>query len=718
MDNLIDSSAIGNLFGTESTFFQDSINYLNQLRKQLGGIFAKCYENWINTFKNIYNAENLDQDLFLYHSYFYYLLTTIVSSYLEQYNFNKLKSVVEKKLKDLQLSDLFNWVSNDEYLPNSIDRLIKKYEFKKEDLFFSIYQEIVNPSARHERGEYYTPYKLARLMIEDVYSLGLKVIDCSCGSGVFLVEIIHNILNSKTNEKEKIEALNNIYGLDINPIAVLTSLTNLILNTLNFTVELDGFIPELNLFRFDSLNPEQNSGFLYNSFENKFDLIIGNPPWLTYKDISDKEYQITLRNLAGDLDIKPKSQYITHIELAALFFYQTSKLFLKDGGTIFLIVTKSLLTGDHCYEFRAFKNYSDLEVWDFEDYSLFNMDFVILKANYRIKKVSDKKFPVSAKIFNANLKLAKKTQYIPIEAGKRGAKSFVPIDQYNKLNKMSESFYKSKFFQGATLVPRALVFFSIDKLQEAGSVLVISPDLDSLKQSKEPWNDIFYTEEKIEKIFHFITFLNKDLVPFGIKKYRNAFLPINQELEFNREYLEKFPLGKTTYFKLDEIYQRLKKKTSDISTLIDNLNYWNKITKQNANKRYLVVYNASGSNIKSAVINNEVQKVIIGSENYYFYTDLKEEAYYIASVLNSLLMSQNIKIVKSSRHIHKRPLDFPIPEYDPKNTKHKKLSSLGIQAEKVVSKILEAHPDFKPGIIREKIRTILSQIDDFVQMVF
>ena len=119
---------------------------------------------------------------------------------------------------------------------------------------------------------------------------------------------------------------------------------------------------------------------------------------------------------------------------------------------------------------------------------------------------------------------------------------------------------------------------------------------------------------------------------------------------------------------------RNKKKTSNITSLYDNLNYWNKIQKQVNNKSFIVVYNASGSNLKAAVINTETQKVIIGSENYYFSTDLEEEAYYLSAVLNSPNLSKNIKLIKSSRHIHKRPFDFPIPIYDENSSIHKKLA--------------------------------------------
>ena len=97
-------------------------------------------------------------------------------------------------------------------------------------------------------------------------------------------------------------------------------------------------LPNINIFLSDSLFPDNLKNSLDNNLKdlyNTFDLIIGNPPWLTYKDLYDKNYQIRIRELSDKLGIKPSSQYITHIELAAVFFYAIPVKFLKINGKIF-----------------------------------------------------------------------------------------------------------------------------------------------------------------------------------------------------------------------------------------------------------------------------------------------------------------------------------------------------------------------------------------------
>jgi len=731
MNSIIDSRKLSTLFGVKSAFFQNSIQYLNQSKRKSRKAYDFYFNKWKKSFEKLYKLQNLTHQLFLNHTYLYYLVETIILHFIERrlqniQEKNKIKEVFNKKLKHLKINELFNWLSDADSFTNLIVDKIRNYNISNEDLFFHIYQEIINPSARHEKGEYYTPKNLARLMTEDVYSLGMKVIDCSCGSGIFLMEIIKIILNSDLNNKEKIINLNSIYGLDINPIAILVTTANFLLNIQEIYNILEGFLPTINFYRFDPLNPTDDFLFPYQDFENKFDLIIGNPPWLTYKDVNDKKYQIILRNLADRLGIKPQSQYITHIEIASLFFYQTPKLFLKNNGTIFLILTKSVLTGDHCFKFRAFKFFYDLEIWDFKQYTFFSMDFIILKSKFdysqgRINDTSktfiESKYPIHTKIFDQNLNLIEETNYFSVKIGEQGAKSIIPSEQYHKLIKISTSYYKKWFFQGATLVPRALTYFSIVNVKESDKILIISPDVDSIKQGKPPWNKVFYKEESIENNFHFKTFLNKDLVPFDIKKIRNIFLPVNEKLNFSKKYIEKLPYGEKFYNKINNFYKKFKKETSNINTLFDNLNYWNKLSKQNSNKIYLVVYNASGSKIKSAVINNEKEKIIICSENYYFSTNNKEEAYYLTSILNAPILSENIKIVKSSRHIHKRPFDFPIPKFDPNNSNHQKLSKIGMKAEKKVNVIVQKDEKISVIKVKENISNILDEINKIVQKI-
>jgi len=723
---IINSIYIVKNFGLKSKFFIESIEILNKKASTIQReLFEENFKEWKENYNKIYGESSLNTDLFIKQTYFVLLLKSLIIIKLASSKNHDLEVAFEYwKSNNLERSHLFEferfyWIDANIKQMEKIYHLLEFTELGLQDLFFDLYQQIFFTKTRHKLGEFYTPSHLVHKMVDDLYKFGLKILDPSCGSGNFLIDIIIQILNTDTSNKSKIMAINNVYGFDINPLAVLTTKVNIFLIFLEyFDLETEQ-IPALNIILINSFFPEINeinNDFHINTLYNSFDLIIGNPPWLTYKDLSSKDYQTKVRNLAEELGIKPLSQYITHIELASIFFYLIPIKFLKLNGNIFFVITKSVLNGDHCYKFRAFSIFNNIEIWDFPSNYLFNIQYICLKAEYIGKegKTSIKdKYPIKTKVFDENLELLEETLYSSLKIENNGAKIILPLQQLGMLNKISTSPYKNAFFQGATLVPRTLVFFKID--EKNNDQFVISTDPDIISRAKKEWNYKFQNK-RIESNFGYKTFLNKDLIPFLLTKLRDVFLPVDDLLEFNLKYLKKYPLAMNFYNEMNKIYKQKKKITSDINTLFSNLNYWNKLTKQYNNKTYMVLYNASGSNLKAAVIQT-IKKIIVGSENYYFSTESMEEAYYLSAILNSPILSRNIKLIKSSRHIHKRPFSFPIPIYEESNSKHKFLAEEAIKCESIVKELFLKNPKINNEKVKQSINKELNLINDKVEQI-
>ncbi|MFX1412423.1 MAG: N-6 DNA methylase [Promethearchaeota archaeon] len=713
---VINSDYIVKFFGLNSQIYKEEIE--NLLKKKVGK--GSKLQGKFNGFKTLFRKVNgleLSYDLFIKYSYYIQILRLILTKKMRGVQVpNAQKHYYEVLKDDFDEFKVFNLNSLFHTTFEKVHEILNNVDFSYEDLFHELYQQIIIPVTRHRLGEFYTSSNLVRMMVEDFYEIGKKVLDPSCGSGKFLIEILLKILNSKQPNDEKIDAINNIYGFDVNPIAILTAKVNLKLIILDFFNPNEPKLKGPTLNYMDTLFPMQAEKNNYN-LKNSFDLVIGNPPWLTYKDIFNKTYQRKIRELADSLSIKPPSQYITHIELASIFFYAIPREYLKKRGKIFFVITKSVLNGDHCYKFRKFTTFDSLEIWDFPKNYFFNVDHICLKARYngRFSEESiSNKYPIPTKIFNDNLELQETALYDTIKLEKNGAKIILPEKQIKDLNALSVSGYKNLFFQGATLVPRSLVFFKID--HETSKFLEISSDLDILTRVKKNWFFKFEHRE-IEKGFSFQSFLNIDLIPFYIKKLRNVFLPIDEKFEFNVLYLKRYPKAFKLYNELNEIYQNKKKTTSKIQTLFSNLNYWNKLSKQYHNKRFIVVYNASGSMIKAAVLDNQEKDVIIGSENYYLSTDLANEAYFLSSILNSNILSKNIRLIKSSRHIHKRPFSFPIPIYNNENPVHRKLANKGKKYETVVQDLFFNNPKISSSKVRIFMNKKLQKLDILTKQV-
>jgi len=103
------------------------------------------------------------------------------------------------------------------------------------DLLKKLYEMIVPKKLRHDLGEFYTPDWLAGHLIDRSGYPGdpdIRFLDTGCGSGTFLVEAIHRVVQKIRSRKkidwEKVgrQILNNIVGFDLNPLAVLAARTN------------------------------------------------------------------------------------------------------------------------------------------------------------------------------------------------------------------------------------------------------------------------------------------------------------------------------------------------------------------------------------------------------------------------------------------------------------------------------------------------------------
>lgn len=88
--------------------------------------------------------------------------------------------------------------------------------------------------------------------------------------------------------------------------------------------------------------------------KGKFDVILGNPPWLSYRYVEKGEYQTLLKNMITQKYklLSGKVELLTHMELATLFFLRTAEVYLKPNGIIGFVLPKSIYTADQHDTFR------------------------------------------------------------------------------------------------------------------------------------------------------------------------------------------------------------------------------------------------------------------------------------------------------------------------------------------------------------------------------
>ncbi len=238
------------------------------------------------------------------------------------------------------------------------------------ELISSVYEEFLE----EEKGVVYTPPFLVNLLIDECMPISsnppvdFKLLDPACGSGIFLVSAYKRLIswwrihhfnrtgkwirpNREHLDNLKKILLNSVFGVEIKSEAVDLTIFSLSLALC------DILSPKViwNDLRFDDLSNNIQYVPDFGFFKwlgaisgNKFDLIIGNPPFIEY---NSDEY----RKLKNDCHLElPKD--IPQNQSALLFLQQAMPLVKPDGrGKVCLILPAGPLlynNSDNTINFR------------------------------------------------------------------------------------------------------------------------------------------------------------------------------------------------------------------------------------------------------------------------------------------------------------------------------------------------------------------------------
>ncbi len=183
--------------------------------------------------------------------------------------------------------------------------------------FISHIYEVFLEHTQLEEGIYYTPDKLAQLIIDDTITNTGKVLDSACGSGMFLVLAFRKLLEYNPPKSKDIYTIiehknklinDYIYGIEKENIAWRLSVFSLYLEILEGlpSEEIKEYIKqkiesssELPIFPYDFSSNIINCNALEVKVEKiphkteTFDYIVGNPP---YFEIKQKNEEISFIN--------------------------------------------------------------------------------------------------------------------------------------------------------------------------------------------------------------------------------------------------------------------------------------------------------------------------------------------------------------------------------------------------------------------------------------
>lgn len=428
----------------------------------------------------------------------------------------ELNSNEKEILNNLSLNKLANYLDAHHDGDQLVIWPLYSFEYLPVELISRIYEEFID----QRKDAVFTPIHLARLMVDECMPISepkdnFKVIDVSCGSGVFLVSVFKRLVQwwqkkqfDKTGKllSPEIEDLkrilrNSVYGVDIEETSVRLSVFSLsialcdiltpteIWKNLRFDDLREKNIHHCDFFQFLNENPQGN-----------FDLVIGNPPF------EDKVKNF--KKLFEQYNIK-SDYHIPRNQIAMLFLQQAMKL-LKPDGLLSLVMPSGPLLYNNTLDFRK------------EFFSRYEVPQIIDLSELRNASVLFEKTIATAVVFAYNRKSEPNNQiaHICVKRTKTtNERLFFEIDHYD-INYLSQEIAcNDPFIWKSNLMGGNQLYFLVKrlgKLRTLGEFII-----DKEKNNGWVYGEGYIVSKKTDPAAHItnqVRVETKDLTEEGILK--------------------------------------------------------------------------------------------------------------------------------------------------------------------------------------------------------
>ena len=474
----------------------------------------------------------------------------------------------------------------------------------------------------------------------------------------------------------------------------------------------------------------------------KVNVIVGNPPWLIYRNTAST-LRTELERQSKDLyGIWVGGRHANHQDISSLFFARCVDLYLKDGGVIGMVMPHSALqTGQHS-KWRT-------GVWQTKPVGRGRKRTAgrVLSVDFDHKMAWDLEglepntfFPVPASVVFAR-RSGEDGKATPLAGeverwlGKAGA-TVVHRAQVSITDTSVEgdSPYAGLSRQGAVIVPRCLFFVEETDnptIVQAGQTITVNPRQGS--QDKEPWKSLDLTavsEQTVEAVHMFDVHLGATVVPYATLDPLQAILPLRRG-----EY--QIPTSKRGVggIRLGGLSQRMRDRWRIVSSLweanraaatkmnlLEQLDYYGKLSSQldwrrePGNRQVRVVY--SGWGAPTAALLHE-DDAIVDYKLFWIACRDAREAYYLLAIINSDTLADAVNKYTTpnwsgkTRDLQKHLWKLPIPEFDAGKPLHVEVSEAGDAAAQGVARQLaqlrQDRGDVTVTIARRELRKWLRE---------
>ena len=430
---------------------------------------------------------------------------------------------------------------------------------------------------------------------------------------------------------------------------------------------------------------------------NPVDVIVGNPPWITYNKSQAMLREELVRQSKDRYEIWKGGHYATHQDIAGLFFARATELYLKPGGKAAMVLPHSALQAGQYSKWRSGR------------WGVVSVDLGV-RTPWDLERIEPNDFfPVPASVVFLTRK-DPPGKPLPNQADRwRGADSGPFTMEPVPLIDTSGGFaspYGERAHQGAIISPRVLFFVNLEEstaIVQAANRLNVSPRRS--RQEKAPWRELELPQLAglpIEAQHVFDVHLGETVAPYVLLEPLTAVLPLSmasgelikkkQEAWYGLDPLALSDLMRRRWRAVNEVWNKHKSRNTKLS-LLEQLDYMHKLSSQRpAEGRPIVrvVYATSGHPTASVLTDPHA---VIDTKLYWIACASKAEADYLCAIINSEVLKTSVAPLMNkgqfgARDVHKHLWRLPIPEYDKDISLHREIAEAGKSAAEGAAQVL------------------------------
>ncbi|WP_117368105.1 N-6 DNA methylase [Natrarchaeobaculum sulfurireducens] len=678
---------------------------------------------FINSHGDIFSGleiTNPRESLFIDTLYYDFIVDQIIEFVERQVGSHVVNQEATYNTNALSFSfqSLHSTIIDTDSIERNVDEFMREVDLANLDLDFlrGLYESIISHEMRLQLGEYYTPSGVAQLSVGELTVNDYETdtfLDPGCGSGIFLATCIdekREALEDDLSPKALVDAITEtVFGVDLNPVAVKSAKLSYLLSLLPLLEEASVDRLELPVFLADSLKLTRDDQIQFGGevLELSVDHLVGNPPWITWGNLSEQVRDAWREKYVKQLDLLPHQGVETRLghandDISVPFIWVCIHHYLNKNGHASFVLKRDIMKGPAGRLLRTQRVNSRpvavRHVHDFNRLQPFGDDVGVHSAIYTLRADSKPEFPIVA------------TSWKKVS----GKPSFTSVDVMRETLKHEET----------GMIPVEEDDPSSSWVREDAENRALGECEHDIRHGvKDDATDVYSIDRDqlgdLEPDFVYPYLKSKHVVKYGLFGHELHLVPIKKANEDNEtEIQNNCP---KTYEYLKSHRQALEDRSS---TWLDKGTFYNVFgLGEYTWSDYKVVWCRLGFKphftVVSTVDDEDLgEKMVVPGDHFMFIsTDDEYEAHFLCGLLNSSIYQKSIKGIASEgkSSLSKTVVSkLELPEY--KQTEDsERLAELSMEAHEIVPQHTNVSKRKYNKKTIEELEIVQAKIDELVE---